>query len=260
MSQNETMRHSLKETGEFLANYCAWLLGSGSTCIRLEKNVARMAQIFGVKVQTFIMPRHVEVSLRDEEGNCLVISEQVVTIPIDFNINTCLSRLSWDISDKRMSPAEAESEFRKIISPGKDRTLTTSLLVSVANASFCRLFGGDPIAMVIVAIATFIGFRLKCTLMKRGIDSRLVFFFCSFVSSVLGASDMLFSFGTTPAIALGTSILYLVPGIPFLNSFSDLLYRHYICAAGRFMDALILTCCLSAGLCLGMILMNAGMF
>ena len=61
-------------------------------------------------------------------------------------------------------------------------------------------------------------------------------------------------------MALGTSILYLVPGIPFLNSFSDMICRHYVCALGRFMDAVILTCCLSAGLCAGMALMDAGMF
>lgn len=260
MSHKKQEYYPLDEIGEFLAKYCAWLLGSGSTCIRLEKNVTRMAQTFGVTAHTFIMPRHVEISVRNSLGNNLIISEKVVAIPINFRINTSLSRLSWDISDNNMSLQEAETEFRKIISPTDYNILKTSILVSFANASFCRLFGGDPVAMLIVAIATFIGFRLKSSLLGKGVDSRVVFFICSFISSVLGASDMLFSFGTTPAIALGTSILYLVPWIPFLNSFSDMLYRHYICAAGRFMDALILTCCLSCGLCLGMILMKAGMF
>ncbi|MDE6344424.1 MAG: threonine/serine exporter family protein, partial [Muribaculaceae bacterium] len=63
-----------------------------------------------------------------------------------------------------------------------------------------------------------------------------------------------------PSIALGTSVLYLVPGIPFLNSFSDMIYRHYFCAFCRFTDAVVLTCCLSIGLCAGMMLMNVGMF
>ena len=83
---------------------------------------------------------------------------------------------------------------------------------------------------------------------------------CAFGSAVIGATGALFGLGATPYTALGTSVLYLVPGIPFLNSFSDLIYRHYLCALSRFMDAVVLTCCLSAGLCAAMLLMRTGMF
>ena len=114
--------------------------------------------------------------------------------------------------------------------------------------------------MAVVLAATMAGYYIKQLMLGRHIDLRLTVIVCAFVSSVISAADSLFSLGTTPAIALGTSVLYLVPGIPFLNSFSDLLYRHYICAFSRFVDAVVLTCCLSAGLCAGMAAMNSGMF
>ena len=38
---------SLKEVSLFLADYAAWLLGSGAPCIRLERNVSRMAEALG---------------------------------------------------------------------------------------------------------------------------------------------------------------------------------------------------------------------
>ena len=66
--------------------------------------------------------------------------------------------------------------------------------------------------------------------------------------------------GDPPAIPIGPSVLYLVPGIPLLNSYSDILYRHYLCAISRAADATILTGCLSIGLCAGMSLMGIGMF
>lgn len=66
--------------------------------------------------------------------------------------------------------------------------------------------------------------------------------------------------GLTPEIAVATSVLYLVPGIPFINSFCDLIDRHYICAYGRAMHAIVLVCCLSFGLCAGMALMHVPMF
>ena len=134
------------------------------------------------------------------------------------------------------------------------------MLVALANASFCALFGGDATGMAVVFAATFCGYYIKLSLLSRKVDIRLVFIICAFVSSVLGATDMLYNIGSTPSVALGTSVLYLVPGIPFLNSFSDMLYQRYLCAFSRMLDAVVLTCCLSVGLCAGMWLMNAGMF
>jgi uncharacterized membrane protein YjjP (DUF1212 family) len=59
---------------------------------------------------------------------------------------------------------------------------------------------------------------------------------------------------------MATSVLYLVPGIPYINSVSDMLDGHYLCAFGRLMNAVILTCCLSAGLCGGLLLMGLKLF
>ena len=45
-----------------------------------------------------------------------------------------------------------------------------------------------------------------------------------------------------------------------MNAVSDMLYCHYLCAFSRFMDAAILTACLSAGLCAGMLILGMKWF
>ena len=208
-----------------------------------------------------IMPRHVHLSLWDtDSADCVTAIASVAKCPISFNVNTRLSELSWEIADGKTDFTQARAVLEGIDSFDRQSEWLLLCLVPAANAAFCGLFGGDAIAMFIVAIATLAGYYLKQSMLRRGIDLRVTVFACAFVSAVLGATDILFSFGDTPAVALGTSVLYLVPGIPFLNSFSDVLYRHYICALGRFADALVLTCCLSAGLCAAMLLMGTGMF
>lgn len=252
---------SPKEVCLFLIRYAVSLLGCGATCIRLEKNVNRMAAEFGKKVELTIMPRHVHMTVWDPDNDDLFTSiSSVKPAPISFSLNTRLSELSWNIADSHIPIDIAEKRFEIIADSDYENPWLTLLLVSMANAAFCGIFGGDIIAMAIVLIATALGFNLKQVLLKRHVDSRVVFFLCAFLSSVIGAADYLFPSGSTPAIALGTSVLYLVPGIPFLNSFNDLLYRHYICSACRFIDAIVLTGCLSLGLCLGMKLMSVGMF
>lgn len=245
----------------FLSDYSAWLLGSGATCIRLEKNVQRIACAYGLNVELTITPRHVHISMiSPDESQAQTMIASVHHCCTSFLKISDLSRLSWEIADRKIDFDAARESFLRIISSDMQNRWLELMMVAAANASFCRLFGGDITAMAIVAIATLSGYYLKQRLLAARVDLRVVMFVCAFVSSVLGATDYLFPTGTTPAIALGTSILYLVPGVPYLNSFSDMLYRYYICSFSRFMDALVLTSCLSAGLCVGMLAMGIGMF
>lgn len=250
-----------KDVCMFLADYSARLLASGATCIRLDKNVDRIAEIYSMEADMTVMPRHIHLTVIDKNSGEILTS--IATVPdtgISFSVNTELSRLSWAIADGKIDFRQAIERYKEIICGDKQNKWLVLVLVALANASFCRIFGGDAMAMGIVAVATLVGFYLKSLLVSLRTDVRVVFIICSFLSSLIGASDMLFSLGTTPEIALGTSVLYLVPGIPFLNSFSDLLYRRYLCAFARFADAVILTCCLSIGLCVGMSLLHASMF
>lgn len=251
----------LKEICMFLSEYSAWLLGSGATSIRLERNVRRMAESLGCRAEMTILPRHIHMTVfvpDNSDSYTYIIATH--PMPISFDINTRLSRLSWSMADDHIGLQEAKMRFRQIIKTPPANKYLVLLLASCANAAFCRLFTGDWAAVGVVFLSTLIGFFLKQTLTAYKLDVRLTFIICAFVSSVLASTATLFSFGHTPDIAVGTSVLYLVPGIPFLNSFSDMLNGHYICAFGRFVHAVVLTCCLSLGLCGGMLLMNLSMF
>lgn len=258
---SDSARPSAGELSLFLSKYSARLLGAGATCIRLEKNAARIAKAYGKEAEISIMPRHVHLSVWAPGSADTGASIAAIGHPaISFRINTKLSELSWEIADGKVDFATAAKRFDRIVRDDRRNPRTVLFLVALANASFCRLFGGDFIAMTTVCLATAAGYHLKLLLLGRGVDIRLTALVCAFASAVLGATDTLFSIGETPSVASGTSVLYLVPGIPFLNSFSDLLYRHYLCAFSRFVDALVLTCSLSIGLCAGMLLMNIRMF
>lgn len=251
----------LNKAGGFLSAYSALLLRSGATCARLEQNVGRMAKVWNLSTDITIMPRHVTLVVKSEdEHSSGVFTESTSNPVISFEKITRLSQMSWEVADNSWDIEKAESclnDISGIKQPGKRWVL---LAVSCANGAFCRLFGGDMMAIAVVFMATFCGYYLKQLMLSKKIDTRIVFIVCAFVSSVLACADSLFSLGDTPQIAIGTSVLYLVPGIPLLNSFSDMIDRHYICFFSRLTDAIILISCLSMGLCAGMWVMNVGMF
>ncbi|MDE5807984.1 MAG: threonine/serine exporter family protein [Muribaculaceae bacterium] len=245
----------------FLAQYSSRLFTSGSTCIRLDKNVTRIAEAYGMTVEITILPRHIHLTVHDLDYHEVVTA--IATIgdgPISFDLTTRLSQLSWQIADGKICFEEAKEVFVRLVDKKYRNIFNLPFIVSCANASFCRLFDGDWIAMAVVFIATFIGYLFKNILSEKGVDYRITVAACAFLSTVLASGDFLFGLSSTPDIAVGTSVLYLVPGIPFINSFSDMLDRHYICAFGRLMNALVLTFCLTFGFGLGMLLMGVHIF
>ena len=249
------------ETAAFLADSASWLLGCGATCIRIEKNTLRMARSFGIGADISIMPSHVYVSVwKGDDSRPQVVLRKKHRGAINFNLNARLSRLSWKVSDKKLDLPTAIKLFDRIKETRPTGKWETLFLTSLANASFCSLFGGDLAAMIIVFLSTVAGFRLKQIMLEDKRDVRLTFLCASFFSASISAGGSIFDIGTTPEIALGTSVLYLIPGVPYINAVSDMLDGHYLCSFSRFADAVVLTACLSAGLCAGMFLLDLKWF
>lgn len=255
------MNRFLNKAGCFLCAYSALLLRSGATCVRLEQNVGRMAKTWNLSADITIMPRHVTLAVKSgDENRAGVFTESTSNPSVSFEKITRLSQMSWEVADNGWDIETAESCFNDISRIRPANKWWILFAVSCANGAFCRLFGGDMTAVAVVFVATFCGYYLKQLMLSKDIDTRIAFIVCAFVSSVLACADSLFSLGNAPQIAIGTSVLYLVPGIPLLNSFSDMIDRHYICFFSRMTDAIILISCLSMGLCAGMWVMNVGMF
>ena len=252
---------TLTDVGDFIADYTAWLWGCGATCVRLEKNTERIARALGYDICVTIMPKHISLTLKNPAtGEQSTFQRQMVKCGINFDLNTRLSSLSWKIADKKITYSRAKEQFEKIVNRGYPNSQLTVFLTALANASFCRLFGGDAAAMMVVFMATFAGFELKNILLKAHLDVRMVFMICAFVSTVIAAGAQLFSWCDSSGIAIATCVLYLIPGVPYINSASDLLDRHYLCSLSRLMDAFVLTACLSIGMCAGLSLMGINQF
>ena len=144
---------TVKDACVFLSEYASALLGCGATCIRIEKNVQRMAETIGVDYSMTIMPATVQITVWDKDRQHSYSNIQKIRKSgTSFNINTQLSRLSWDLHDGRVGFGEAAGRMERILQTRPENRWLVLVLASVANASFCRLFGGDFISMGIVSL------------------------------------------------------------------------------------------------------------
>ncbi|MDE6555766.1 MAG: threonine/serine exporter family protein [Duncaniella sp.] len=251
----------LAEICRFFTDYASVMLGCGATCQRIEKNLRRMASVDNLVVDMFILPAHVRVTVGQRD--CLTCAE--LTLPvrkmaINYNYNTLLSKLSWKVAERRVSLKHAPAMMERMLEEPPFNKWYVMGAVVIANASFCRLFGGDGVAMLFVAIATLAGYALKNLMLAHHADPKIMFICCSFVAAMIGASAYYIAPTHTPELALGTSVLFLIPGIPYINSVSDMLAGHYLCAFSRLMNALILTACLALGLTAAFLIMDIKIF
>lgn len=86
------------------------------------------------------------------------------------------------------------------------------MVVGLANASFCKLFNGDWVAVGIVFTSTLAGFSARQQLTKAGVNHFIIFILSAFVASLCASSAL--RFDCTAETAIATSVLFLVPGVP----------------------------------------------
>ena len=239
--------NELKDITRFLMGYANRLMGSGVHTSRVVRNTRRIGQSLDVDVKMSIFQKTLVMSVCDNESQEVYNEVGIIPgFPISFELNAELSTLSWEAYDNRLSLDRLWEKYNQIIAHPKMDPLCTLFLVGFANASFCALFGGDWTARGIVFSATLIGFYLKQVMQKKHINHYIIFVVSAFIASLVASSAL--TLDTTAEIAIATSVLYLVPGVPLLNGVIDIVEGHVLTGCTRLIQALLLVLCISVGL------------
>lgn len=260
MKQVEAIQ--LRKVNDFLCEFAASLSGSGATAAQIDQSIEKMGHVYAGEADVTILPSSILITLWDKEHeNSYAGSIKMKSKGLNFNMIIKLCQLSCKVDNCALPLAEAVAEYKEIVAQKKMNSVAVLLLSGLANASFCRLFGGDIYAVIIVLVATLCGFYWKNKLHAGlHIDIRLATILASCISAIISCSGYVFNISSTPEIAVGTSVLYLIPGVPYINSLHDAIHNHHVCAFSRFMQALVLTMCLGIGLALAVMIMNIAYF
>ena len=182
-------RHELIETLDFIAEYATYLLGSGVHTSRVIRNSQRIGASQGVDVQLSSFQRSTILTVRDEaSGEAVTRVVRIPALPVSFERNSDLSALSWDALDERLPLAEVRRRFGELIDKPRIDPIFVLLTVGLANASFCRLFGGDWTAIGIVFTATLVGYAVKQRMQAHGVNHFLIFIGAAFTASLCSSA------------------------------------------------------------------------
>ncbi len=252
-----THDEELVDVADLLLEIATSLMGAGSHTSRIVHNTNRMAHSFGYEAHFTIFQKTMTIMVRDAKTHeSVTMVSPTKHIALNFRIVSELSSLSWDTHDLWLTPEQARKEYNDIINRPRLSRWVVLFLVACANASFCKLFGGDITGMGMVFFSTLCAFFVRQEMMSRHINHSMIFITAAFISSFITGLGVYHGWGTTPEIALATSVLFLIPGVPLINSIMDLLEGHILVGISRMINASILIISITIGFMISLMLLG----
>lgn len=244
----------LKATN-LLLEISSLLMVSGANTIRVNLTINRFADCLDLKSSCFISHKSIIMTLYKEDSN--ESCTRVKNIPnqaIDFNIISDISKISWETLNHKWTVEEIAEKINSIRIKKRYPKLLVLVAVSLAGAGFCNIFKGDYVNMLVAFVSTFIGLLVFQLTHKEKFNVYIRLFFASFIASLIAGFGVKYQIGEYPQTALATSILFLVPGVALINSFTDLLDNHIINGIVRFTTGLMIVLAIALGLFITMLI------
>ena len=247
--KHQQTKIEIKELGSTLLDVGALLLSSGANTGRVRTTLNRIASSFGYKNELLITHRTLMLTLTDEQN--VFFFNNIKTTPaygVNFKVVSGISRMSWQVVEEKWSVAQIKDEVKRLIALPHYPRPAVLILVALAGSSFCRLAGGGLLEMVFVFLATFIGLYIRQEATRLRFNQYICIYFAALSASCIAGIPSKFNYGDAHEYAFATSVLFLIPGIPLINSFSDLIDGNILNGIIRGINGLIVSFAIALGL------------
>ena len=243
----------VKEVEEMLLDVGTLLMSSGASTGRVRITVNRIAEALGYDVELLITSRSLMLTVTEENGSNYTSSvRRTPPHGVNFRIVSGISRMSWRVIEDQLNVEQINQEINRLTSlPHYPRMVILSL-VALAGASFCRLFGGQGLELIVTFVATFLAFLSVRKQQKKRFNPYLTIVFASFAASMISGLSVKFGIGDSHEHALATSVLFLIPGVPLINSVTDLIDGNTLNGIVRGINGFVMAFAIALGLMLAM--------
>jgi uncharacterized membrane protein YjjP (DUF1212 family) len=247
-------KKSLEEIGQVLLEIGSLLMVSGASTDRVRMTVDRIADAFDCDIELLITHRALSMTIKNN-ANGLSFSSIKRTPPhgVNYRLVSGISILSWSIVEEKWGLEKIKAEIAHLESlPRYPRWLTLTL-VSLAGASFCRIFGGDWMEMANTFFATFVGLFILQQVRHARFNPYLSVFFASISASLISGIGFKLGLSETMEHSFAASVLFLIPGIPLINALTDMIDGNILNGTVRGVNAFVTIFMVAVGLLFAML-------
>ena len=243
--QRELLRDAFAEIGrkaELILTVGQLLMENGADTTQIVRDMKRVAAFMGIdeaKFHLHIMFTTLMLNISDEHHSHTSF-RKCPKHGVNMKTISAVSRLTWRALREHYTLDEFKSELDAVAKRPRYPQWLTILAAGSGCGSFCTLFGCDFNAAIYTAISAMVGKIVQTQCAERfGINPYMSMMIAAF-SAVSVADLMHFLPTSTPWHPMIAASLFLVPGVPIINAFSDMLNTYLISGTARILHTLII--------------------
>lgn len=235
--------------GNFMLETGVALIRAGASTKRIRITLRRISDAYAYHSDIHIEPRSLSLTLRRSDNPEVFNGTRIAKHPvINFKMISGISRMSWSIVENPWTEEDMWKELNRLKDLPDYPRLLILFVVGLAGAAFCFAYGGGPLEMVITFLATFCGLWAKQELLKMNFNPYLVTYFSATTAGLIVILFSLANNNLTLEHAVTTSCLFLTPGVPLINSISDLMDGEILNGIDRGVNAVMHSMAIALGL------------
>lgn len=245
----KTLNEDAQSAGTILLEIGALLMSSGASTHRTRLTMERIARGLGYGIELLITQRALMLTIIEKDQQHFFSRlKRISPHGVNFRIVSGISHLSWNVMEESWTIAQISEEVQRLKSLPHYPRLVVLGLVGLAGSAFCNIFGGGPTEMAVAFVATVVGLFVRQEAIRVKFNPYLCIFFAAFAASLIAGLAGHFKLGADPDKAFATSVLFLVPGVPLINSVTDLMDGNIQNGMVRAMNGLMIAFSIAMGL------------
>lgn len=237
------------------------LLESGAHCERINRNIHRIALNSGYDVDMLLSFTAVSISVTNQQTReSITGNKRVNHHGVHYGILAKASTYTWQVADRIITLNEFRNLLPQLKATPRYPLWLIRLFIGIACGALCFLAGGNWIDASIVLVASSCGLIVRQELVKRQFNLMISIVCSAFVTTTIAGMDTLYDLGKSPQAAIATAVLFLIPGVPLINSIIDFLEGYIPTGLARGMLGAFILLCIAVGMSLSLALIGINNF
>lgn len=248
-------RSQLEQKIDLLLHTGQLLMQNGADSNRIDRNMRRVAEFLEIPPDRFHM--HVNYTTLmitiGDEINSFTKFRKCSGHAVNMTIISAISRLSVRTARGELDMDQYARELERITAlPHHYPRWFTILAIGLGCGAFCRLFGGDWPAVAFSLIAASCALFLRQELIRRKFNLYMTVALSAMLATVISGALGRTGWSAESQYAVLSSTLFLVPGVPLINSVDDMVDGYTIVGLTRAIVGLLIVSAIAFGMIMGL--------
>lgn len=226
---------------------------SGGDTARTSATIRRMALALGAeRADTVVSSLNIGVTVEQDKQRETAF-RKAPHMGANFSMLTEVVRLVEAVEEQNIDADTARIQLDEIVrQPHFYPHWLIAMLVGVSCGGFAALFGGDTAAITCTTLGSGVGMALRLFLHRRHYVPFMFAMASSLTAMLVTGLLLKLVHSNTQEAAMAASVLFLIPGVPFINGAADLFHANYLNGMVRIMMGVLFVIGIAVGVSLAL--------